>query len=450
MSDSETRTKMSESEKHTNNKPSDPYRVESRQDEVNLQPQNKDRRPSGAEAEVLVRVENVSKKFCKDLKTSLKYGVQDIVGQVFGKEQKKELRPKEFWAVKDVSFELRRGESMGLIGHNGAGKSTLLKMLNGLINPDEGKIEMYGRVAALIELGAGFNPVLTGRENIYNNGTILGFSKKEIDGKIESIIDFSEIRDFIDTPVQNYSSGMKVRLGFAIASQMEPDVLIIDEVLAVGDTGFKIKCFNRIAELKEKCAIIFVSHSMPQVSRICNRAIFMVKGQMKYDGDNLTEAVEAYYNSFEDTITSIKNKGKIIEIENITITNQNTKSDISYADDFILSFELKLDKIVKLKSFSIIITDKDYKAVASSVGFFKQDFEKEKVSVKMIIEKLQLGIGTYYISMHFFESMGTDIRGLVIDQFQNIISFKVANSPMVSSASFQLINEIIVTKIENK
>ncbi len=155
------------------------------------------------ENEVLVKVEGLSKKFCKDLKTSLWYGVKDIFGNIGSNAKENLLRPKEFWAVRDVSFELRRGECLGLIGHNGAGKSTLLKMLNGLINPDEGKITMNGRVGALIELGAGFNPILTGRENIYNNGAVLGVTKKGIDAKVEDIIEFAEIREFIDMPVQN-------------------------------------------------------------------------------------------------------------------------------------------------------------------------------------------------------------------------------------------------------
>jgi lipopolysaccharide transport system ATP-binding protein len=276
--------------------------------------------------DILIEVNNLSKKFSKDLKTSLKYGFIDALKEIVGRKKSIELRPTEFWAVKGISFKVKRGESLALIGHNGAGKSTLLKMLNGLIKPDQGSIIMRGKIGALIELGAGFNPVLTGRENIFINASILGFSKKIIEEKFESIIEFSEIGEFIDTPVQNYSSGMKVRLGFAIAAQMEPDILIIDEVLAVGDTGFKIKCFNRIAELKEKCALIFVSHSMPQIGRICNKAIFMVKGEKKYDGENLTEAVEAYYNSFSTLKTGLTDGNKSINITKLLINNSETIS----------------------------------------------------------------------------------------------------------------------------
>ena len=212
----------------------------------NSLPDIKEKKEVAQAKETLVEVTGLSKKFCKDLKTSLWYGVKDLVAGYSGNKNERQLRPKEFWAVKDISFTLKRGECLGLIGHNGAGKSTLLKILNGLINPDEGKVVMRGRIGALIELGAGFNPVLSGRENIYNNGAVLGFTRKEIDQKLQHIIDFAELEEFIDMPVRNYSSGMKVRLGFAVAAQMEPDVLIIDEVLAVGDLGFVLKCFKTI------------------------------------------------------------------------------------------------------------------------------------------------------------------------------------------------------------
>jgi lipopolysaccharide transport system ATP-binding protein len=260
--------------------------------------------------EVLVKVEGLSKKFCKDLKTSLWYGVKDLVSGITGNHNDGGLRDKEFWALQDINFELRRGECLGLIGHNGAGKSTLLKILNGLINPDEGSVTMRGRVGALIELGAGFNPILTGRENIYNNGAVLGFTRKEIDAKVELIIDFSEIREFIDMPVQNYSSGMKVRLGFAVAAQMEPDVLIIDEVLAVGDVGFRFKCLNAIGRLMKTTAVIFVSHSMPQVYRICSSVMLLDKGQNIFSGNNLGRGVEMYFAMFHNGEKQISGSGE--------------------------------------------------------------------------------------------------------------------------------------------
>lgn len=244
--------------------------------------------------DVLVKVEGVSKKFCRSLKRSLFYGLQDIGTEILGgSNEQNEPREGEFWAIKDVSFELKRGECLGLIGRNGAGKTTLLKMLNGLIKPDTGIISMRGRVGALIALGAGFNPILTGRENIYVNGSVIGLTKKEIDIKIDDIINFAEIRESIDSPVQSYSSGMQVRLGFSVASALAPDVLLIDEVLAVGDRQFRIKCINRINEMRKKCAIILVSHTPEDIIRICDKAILLEKGIIS-DYDTATSTLAKY------------------------------------------------------------------------------------------------------------------------------------------------------------
>lgn len=273
--------------------------------------------------EPLVKVEGVSKKFCLSLKKSLWYGLCDMGRELTGRrhgsvrpitdtphpelgsanqEQSTRnpelsgLRPKEFWAVHDVGFELKRGESLGLIGHNGAGKTTLLKMLNGLIKPDAGRIEMRGRVGALIALGAGFNPILTGRENIYVNASVLGLTKRETDAKIDEIIDFAEIGDFMETPVQNYSSGMAVRLGFAVAASLNPDVLLLDEVLAVGDMGFQAKCFNRLGEMRRKgIAFILVSHNMHHITRYCEKVLYLKHGAIAHVGETAAgiEAFEA-------------------------------------------------------------------------------------------------------------------------------------------------------------
>ncbi|WP_253154245.1 ABC transporter ATP-binding protein [Stieleria tagensis] len=239
----------------------------------------------------LVVVSNVKKKFCRSLKKSLWYGMQDIAHELnpFSRRtdradhsfvaEDSDLRADEFWAVNDVSFELRRGECLGLIGHNGAGKTTLLKMLNGLIKPDSGRIEMTGRVGALIALGAGFNPILSGRENIHVNASVLGLKKDEIEDKMEEIIDFAEIGEFIDAPVQSYSSGMQVRLGFAIATTVKPDILILDEVLAVGDAAFRAKCELAISELMDDAAVILVSHNALHIRRLCNRVLWLRRGQ---------------------------------------------------------------------------------------------------------------------------------------------------------------------------
>ena len=263
--------------------------------------------------EVLVRVEGVSKKFCLSLKQSLWYGLADVAGELNPAGKSREtntssdgtraeggLRPGEFWAVNNVSFELRRGECIGLIGHNGAGKTTLLKMLNGLIKPDAGSITMRGKVGALIALGAGFNPILTGRENIYVNGSVLGLTKGEIEERLDEIIDFADIREFIDTTTQNYSSGMAVRLGFAIAAHCQPDVLLLDEVLAVGDVAFQAKCFNKLAEFRRMgVAFILVSHNTHHISRYCQKVVFMKHGRMEFCGD-AEEGIERFLEDMKE------------------------------------------------------------------------------------------------------------------------------------------------------
>jgi lipopolysaccharide transport system ATP-binding protein len=240
--------------------------------------------------EVVLSVNNVSKKFCRSLKRSLFYGVQDIGSELLGRpRQGRGLRTDEFWAIKDVSFELRRGDALGLVGANGAGKSTLLRIVSGLIKPDTGIIEGHGRLAPLIALGAGFNPILTGRENIYANMSILGLSTKEIDDRLDAVIDFAEIGTAIDAPVKSYSSGMAARLGFASAIFTEPDILIIDEVLAVGDMKFREKCHKRLHKLRESGAsFILVSHSNHEISNVCETGIYMSQGELITSGPMLS------------------------------------------------------------------------------------------------------------------------------------------------------------------
>ena len=205
-----------------------------------------------------------------------------------------ELRQDEFLAVDDVSFDVQPGESLALIGRNGAGKSTLLKMVNGLFRPDSGQIVVNGRLAALIELGAGFNPILSGRENIYVNAAVLGMTKRDVDQRLEAIVEFAELSKFIDMPLKNYSSGMKVRLGFAVASQLEPDILLIDEVLAVGDAAFRAKCYRRLSELMEAgTAFVLVSHSHHTLLTVCQTGVAMDKGRMFASGD-VRATLESY------------------------------------------------------------------------------------------------------------------------------------------------------------
>jgi lipopolysaccharide transport system ATP-binding protein len=243
----------------------------------------------------LISVENVSKKFCRNLKRSLLYGVQDIATELIAKKRNSQiLRHQEFWALYNVGFQLKKGEAIGLIGENGAGKSTLLRLISGLIKPDTGYIKVRGRIAPLIALGAGFNPILSGRENIYANMSIFGLSTKEINQTIEDVIDFAEIEAAIDAPVQTYSSGMAARLGFACAVHIEPDILLIDEVLAVGDIKFRMKCYKKLAQLREQgTAFILVAHNPHVILNVCESSIYLAKGKLITCG-NTVDVIRRY------------------------------------------------------------------------------------------------------------------------------------------------------------
>lgn len=245
-------------------------------------------------SEMLIDVNNVSKKMCRDLRRSLAYGFRDLVVELLGSSRgRTSLRESEFWAVRDVSLSVRRGECLALIGRNGAGKTTLLRMLTGLIRPDYGRIEMRGAVGAMIALGAGMKDILTGRDNILAMAALRGMNRKEARAKVDEIIDFAELREAIDAPLQSYSSGMRVRLNFAIASAMDPDILLLDEVLAVGDAAFRNKCYRRISDLRRRTAVVFVSHNMEQVARICTHAVVMSAGRVVFAG-GVDEAVVNY------------------------------------------------------------------------------------------------------------------------------------------------------------
>lgn len=266
--------------------------------------------------DVVIKVENISKKFSRSLRQMMYYGVKDITKSTLGiLSSSDKLRKGEFWALDDVSFELKRGETLGIIGPNGSGKTTVLKMLNGILMPDKGRIEIKGKVGALIEVGAGFHPMLTGRENIYVSGAVLGMNKKEIDKKFETIVEFADIGDFLDSPVKHYSSGMYVRLGFAVAVHCEPDILLMDEILAVGDASFQAKCLKRMRDLKNsQTTIVFVSHDILSVRRICDRSILLLNGKIEITG-NTPEVVSVYEN-------------RIIEVKGALLSQAGSSKDI--------------------------------------------------------------------------------------------------------------------------
>lgn len=241
-------------------------------------------------------VQHVCKKYSRHASSHLNYSLSDLWREIFGVRQDLSLRTDEFLAVDHVSFHLEQGQSLALIGRNGSGKTTLLKMMNGLIKPDAGTILIDGRVQALINLQAGFNPALSGIDNIYNAGALMGLKGRQIRSIVDEIVDFSELEEFIDSPVETYSSGMMARLGFSIAICLQPDLLLIDEILAVGDYAFQNKCFTRMHQIKKQgVSIVLVSHSHTHVVQICEHAIWLHRGVVKKKGP-AQETVQAYLN----------------------------------------------------------------------------------------------------------------------------------------------------------
>jgi len=281
---------------------------------------------SNSSKEVVLHCDGLGKKFSRDFKSSLKYAVADITRDlVFPKRARsaarESLRKDEFWALRDISFELRRGECLGLLGRNGAGKSTLLRILSGILKQDYGSFEVNGTIGGIIALGAGFNPVLTGRENLRVYAAIKGVSQKVLKQKEDEIIEFSEIGDFIDSPFRTYSSGMQVRLAFSAAAILSvPDILLVDEVLAVGDIEFIGKCFNLIEEIKTRCSVILVSHSMANIRRFCNRACLLSEGKILEEDESVEKVISTYVKNLNTD--GLQNKDIFLEADGKKIQSE--------------------------------------------------------------------------------------------------------------------------------
>lgn len=279
----------------------------------------------------VIEFDHISKKFARGeqhhtLRDFLPAMARKMVRRMRGvKEDPAALRGQEFWAVNDISFKLQRGESMGIIGPNGSGKSTSLKLLSGILRPDRGRFTVKGRLSALIEVGAGFHPDLTGRENVYLNGTILGMSRKEVAAKFNDIIEFAGVEEFIDTPVKRYSSGMQVRLGFAVAAFIEPDVLLVDEVLSVGDTEFRNRCQARMNKLlRNGVTMILVSHNLSEIRNLCQSCLMLYKGQAVMQGETI-KVIEEYHRKVGEKVRLEQEKlaikeGKVKPDSAVTLT----------------------------------------------------------------------------------------------------------------------------------
>ena len=341
-----------------------------------------------------------------------------------------------FWALKNISFEVRKGETLGIIGANGAGKSTLLQIISGTLEPSTGEVEVNGRVTALLELGAGFNPEFTGRENVFMYGSVLSIPKSEIETRYKEITDFADIGEFIDQPVKKYSSGMYIRLAFAISACVDPDILIIDEALAVGDTRFQLKCIKRLRELKEQGkTILFVSHSMEMVKRFCENAIWLKYGEIcqrgiasyvcdKYYSESI-DGQEVSENKVENLIHKTKSNNRVAEIKTIKMeklsyyTFDKLKVMVEYEILDHQVDDLLIGVAIRRQGDDLYLfgpnTSLDNFTISSSCGIHVIDYE---------IEKLMLGGGNYYIDVGIFFD-----KGLVcLDYKSQVQTFEVKST----------------------
>lgn len=388
----------------------------------------------------LVTVDRVSKKFCQRLKSSLWYGLSDLVAEFTsgGQERELRLRPAEFLAVNDVSFELHRGECVALIGHNGAGKSTLLKMLNGLVRPNKGRIAIRGRVGALIELGAGFSPVLAGRENIYINGAILGFTKREIDAKFDEIVDFAELGNAIDAPVQTYSSGMYVRLGFAIAAQLRPDIFLIDESLAVGDLSFRMKCYQYFLDLKRAGkTILLVSHNMIDVHRVCDRVIVLDRGTKAFDG-HVPIGVPVYEGLLRKHSHRPNRSGPETpaRIESVTLLDRvgSLREDFCTGEDLIADVAITGNQPIEHARLIVHVTAPALGTLGSFASphkGFAFDIGPAGAVVRFSISKIPLLVGSYSLTVSLY---GPHVKDF-IDDWIDAASFRIVG-PAVNTFGY--------------
>lgn len=400
----------------------------------------------------MIRVENLSKKYVlghqqqgrsnyKSLRESISNGAKSLGKKLFKPASKEMSHPasEEFWALKDVSFEIKQGDCVGFIGHNGAGKSTLLKILSRITEPTSGSIRIKGRIASLLEVGTGFHPELTGRENIFLNGAILGMSKVEIQRKFDEIVAFAEIEKFLDTPVKRYSSGMYVRLAFAVAAHLEPEILIVDEVLAVGDIQFQKKCLGKMEDVaaKEGRTVLFVSHNMAAIRSLCSLGILLNRGKVVLCSDIITATDEYLKMGFNNKAALSKKSGtRFVEVSIQDESNQSL--DILNLDDkAYLKFKIYVEDQRDL-NLGFTVYKQDIPVLSSSVLDSLEELPKGLSELKIELPVNLLTTGEYRIegaiwnhtqvydqndyltSLRMYRNSALEVRG---SNYRGIIAF---------------------------
>lgn len=330
------------------------------------------------------------------------------------------------WALRDINFEVEKGEVLGIIGKNGAGKSTLLKLLSKVTSPTTGAIKTKGRIASLLEVGTGFHPEMTGRENIYMNGTIMGMSRQEISAKLEEIVEFAGVSRYIDTPVKRYSSGMTVRLGFSIAAHLEPEILIVDEVLAVGDAEFQKKAIGKMQDVSkgEGRTVLFVSHNMASVRALCSRGIILENGAVAFNG-NVESCIEYYLDSSKELASNFfdnkkpKNKSDILEVK--VLKGQELASNFMFDEEIIVYIKIKHDKLHKGAVLGLRLKDNLERNIFTSIFELENcNNDSEEKSIKITIP------GSLLVPNSYRVTIGFNIPNIeIINRLEDIVRFNI-------------------------
>ena len=343
----------------------------------------------------------------------------------------------KFWALKDVSFSVQEGDAVALLGRNGAGKSTMLKLISRITIPTEGTIRIRGKVASLLEVGTGFHPELSGRDNIYLNGNILGMNRAEINSKMKKIVEFSEVEEFIDTPVKRYSSGMRVKLGFAVAAHLDPEVMICDEVLAVGDLAFQQKCLAKMSEIShEGRAVIYVSHNMRTVTQLCNRGLFLEQGKLTYDG-TLERTMELYGGSSArstfrnlDKVSRQKVTGRMMRMESIQFLNTDS---LEYDQDADMEFSLTFISYIAEPRLRIRLILQN--SIGAPLGMSETEAIEvradEKITRKVRFRLSNIASGEYVIQLALI-AITPKGTSTTYDMIQDVSRFVVRDDPAVN------------------
>ena|SRR5437667_44435 len=376
-----------------------------------------------------LRLDGVYKKFRKgELYDSLRDLIPALAARMLRGPSREALAPREFWALQDITFSVPRGEAFGIIGSNGAGKSTILKVLSGIMRPTRGTLHVEGRLSALIEVSAGFHPDLTGRENIYLNGTILGMTRAEIKRRFDAIVAFSELEEFLDTPVKRYSSGMFARLGFAVAAHVEPDILIVDEVLSVGDYLFQQKCFQRMNEVMSGGAtVVFVSHNLRAVSLLCERSLLLERGRVVTMGPS-HEVIKAYLTRGHGARAT---EDRDIRITEVSLGPERTR--VEFQADEVLEITVAAAARTPHEDISVVVQIVDdhqypvFDTCTQRLGAGPLALEAGETLRCTFRMQLRLAEGTYHVSAYLHRY----VTDQAYERWSAAATFFVAGTPKV-------------------